>query len=269
MVFKRVSCAYPPGITTTLVLLFLSGLRVSAFAAEPARPSPLKGGVEFQSADVQKLQADDFANPGMLWVARGEAMWSQPRGAANVACSACHDTASLKGVAARYPRHDAALGRVVDLEQRINACVTTKQRAAPFGWESDELLSLTAFIARQSKGVPIVVSIDGAARPVFEAGRRLYATRIGQLHLACTNCHDAAWGKTLLAESVSQGHPDGWPAYRLEWQSLGSLQRRMRACFFGVRAEMPAYGSDDFTALELYLAWRAQGLASTAPGVRR
>ena len=244
-------------------------LCVSALASEAQRPGPAKSGAAFQSADVQKLQADEFANPGMLWVARGEALWSQPRGEAKAACASCHEPASMRGVSARYPRHDEALGRVVTLEQRINACATGKQRGAAFAWESDELLSLTTFVARQSVGVPIEVSIDGRARAVFEAGRKLYHQRIGQLHLACANCHDANWGRTLLAETVSQGQPDGWPAYRLEWQTLGSLQRRLRACFFGVRAEMPAYGSDDFTALELYLAWRAQGLPRSAPGVRR
>jgi len=227
------------------------------------------GGTEFQSADVRALEADDFANLGMLWVSRGEALWSQPRGDAAVSCASCHEPASMKGVAARYPRFDPALGRVVNVEERVNACVAGRQRAPRLAPESDELLSLTAFIARQSRGVPLAVSIDGPAQAAWERGRRLYFTRMGQLHLACTNCHDANWGKTLFAESISQGHPNGWPAYRLEWQSMGSLERRLRACFFGVRAEMPAYDSEDMLALELYLAWRAQGLAVAAPGVRR
>ena len=218
---------------------------------------------------MRSLQADDFANPGMLWVARGEALWSQAAGEANRSCKDCHGRPRvMQGVAARYPRFDPTLGRVVNIEQRINACVERNQRAKPLAWESEGLLSLTAFVARQSRGVPISVSIEGNARPVWEAGRALYHARIGQLDLACANCHDASWGKTLLAETLSQGHPEGWPAYRLEWQSLGSLERRLRACFFGVRAQMPAYGSSDFVALELYLAWRAQGLASAAPGVR-
>jgi sulfur-oxidizing protein SoxA len=237
--------------------------------AEPQRPSPLKSGVEFQSADVRKLQADDFANPGMLWVARGEAFWKQPRGEANIACGGCHAPGSMNGVAARYPRHDEALGRVVNLETRINACVTTKQKAPALAWESDDLLGISAYVSRQSRGVPISVSVEGPAKPVFEAGQRLYSQRIGQLHLACTNCHDTAWGRTLLAETISQGHSDGWPAYRLEWQSMGSIERRLRACFYGVRAEQPAFGSADLTALELYLAWREQGLPVSSPGVRR
>lgn len=205
----------------------------------------------------------------MLWVTGGTKLWAQRRGEEKIACSECHGEGAMRGVAARYPRYDDALGRVVNLESRINACVVGKQRATALAWESAELLALTAYVANQSRGLPISVSVDGKAKPVFEAGQRLYATRIGQYHLACTNCHDAAWGRTLLAEKISQGHPDGWPAYRLEWQTMGSLERRLRACFYGVRAEMPAYGSDDFTALELYLAWRAQGLSMSAPGVRR
>jgi sulfur-oxidizing protein SoxA len=94
-------------------------------------------------------------------------------------------------------------------------------------------------------------------------------TRFGQMNLACTHCHDRKAGQTLLTEKISQGQPTAWPAYRLDWQGAGTLERRLRACFLGVRAEMPAYRSEDLTALQLFLAWRAQGLALEAPGVRR
>jgi sulfur-oxidizing protein SoxA len=175
----------------------------------------------------------------------------------------------MKGVAARYPRHDASLGRVVNLEERIQACSERNQGAGRFASESDDLIGMSAYVALQSRGSPLAVSIDGPARATYDAGRELYFKRIGQLNIACTHCHDANWGRTLLAESISQGHPTGWPAYRLEWQHPGTLERRLRACFNGVRAEMPAYGDRDMIALELYLAWRAQGLAMEAPGVRR
>jgi sulfur-oxidizing protein SoxA len=229
-----------------------------------AQPHPLRGGVEFQSPDVRALQADAFANPGSLWVTRGAALWEQ-------GCASCHGKAetSMKGVAARYPKHDAALGRVVNLEQRINACVVEKQKRAPLAWESEPLLALTAHVGAQSNGAKVDVVVTGAAAAAHERGRTLYFERQGQLNLACTHCHDASWGKTLLAEPISQGHPVDWPAYRLEWQSLGSLQRRLRACYFGVRAEQPPFGSEDLVALELYLAGRARGLAISVPGVRR
>ena len=44
----------------------------------------------------------------------------------------------------------------------------------------------------------------------------------------CAQCHDDNWGKRLAGNIVPQGHPTGYPVYRLEWQSLGSLQRRLR-----------------------------------------
>ena len=67
---------------------------------------------------------------------------------------------------------------------------------------------------------------------------------------------------------IPQGHPTGYPIYRLEWQAMGSLQRRLRNCFSGVRAEVPAYGADDLLALELHLMRRAAGMALESPGVR-
>jgi sulfur-oxidizing protein SoxA len=233
-----------------------------AAAAQP--PAPLKGGSEFQGEDVRRMQQDAFANPGMLWVTRGEALWRER-------CASCHQDAarSMRGVAVRYPRHDAALGRVVDLEQRINACIARGPGGEPLAPESEPLLALATYVAHQSQGMPIAVATDGPAAAVLERGRELYFQRQGQLNLACTQCHDASWGRTLLAEKVSQGHPADWPAYRLEWQALGSLQRRLRACYYGVRADLPAFDSPDLVALELYLADRARGLAVSPPGVRK
>ena len=248
-----------------LLILFCA----SAFAADPPRPTPAKNGSEFQSADVRALQSDDFANPMTLWVERGKALWA--RSFEGRSCAGCHGDASrsMKGVAAHYPRYDAGAGTVIDLSRRINGCIEGGLGAKKLDAESDDLLALEAYLAQQSRGMPVNVSIEGPAHAVWEKGRDLYFTRIGQLDLACTNCHDASWGKTLLAETVSQGQPTGWPAYRLEWQRPGSLQRRLRACFNGVRAAMPPFGSPDLVALELYLAWRAQGLPMEAPGVRR
>src|SRR5690606_33135491 len=111
-----------------IVLAALSGML--ALADPAARPRPPRSGVEFQGADGRAVQRDDFANPGMLWVARGEDLWRRPHGRAGASCAACHGDAaeSMAGVAARYPAHSAELGRVVNLEQRINACVTMRQQ---------------------------------------------------------------------------------------------------------------------------------------------
>jgi sulfur-oxidizing protein SoxA len=234
-------------------------------------PSPLRSGSSDMSEDLRALQADDFANPGMLWVEKGARLWSVRAGSAAKSCADCHGDArvSMKGVAARYPAWDPRAARLLDLEGRINHCRSQRQGAAPWAFESEALLGLTAFVATQSRGMPIGVAVEGGAAPHFERGRALYQRRIGQMNLACVHCHVDNAGARLLAETISQGHPTAWPGYRLEWQSAGSLQRRLRACYFGVRAEPPAYNAPDLLDLSLFLAWRAQGLAIESPGVRR
>jgi sulfur-oxidizing protein SoxA len=216
------------------------------------------------------MQQDATGNPGLLWVSQGKELWQAAPGDAQ-SCAGCHGKArkSMRGVAAHYPAIDGMSGQLLNLEGRINTCRTRHQRAAPLAYESEELLALSAFVARQSAGVPVTVSVDGAARAWFEHGLEFYATRQGQLNLACRHCHQLNAGRMLRGERVSQGHGNGYPAYRLEWQTLGSLHRRFKACSAGVRAKMYDYGADEYLALELFLAWRAQGLAVETPAVRR
>jgi L-cysteine S-thiosulfotransferase len=247
-------------------------LATAAPAQERTLPlSALRSGATFLSADLRTMQDDESANPGLLWVSRGEQLWNATSGNSGQRCASCHGDArtTMRGVAARYPTYDKSAGEVLDLEARIDRCRTERQAAAALPRESDDLLALTAFVAYQSRGVPLAVNIEGPARAAFDRGRRFYTQRHGQMNLACTQCHDENWGKRLLVETISQGHPNAFPAYRLEWQGLGSLQRRIRACLFGVRAQMPSPGAPELTDVELYLAWRAQGLPLESPGVRR
>ncbi len=247
-----------------------SGVEVISGNAR-AVPMPLKSGLEFAGAEVRALQQDDFANPGMLWVARGEKLWQEPAGKESKSCASCHGDApaSMKGVATRYPLLDPGAARLINLEARIMQCRERRQQAAPLRYESDELLALTAYVAHQSRGMPVNVVVDWQNRRNFERGREMYHRRNGQMNLSCAHCHDANWGKKLGPETISQGHGNAYPIYRLEWQTAGSLQRRFRSCLSGVRAEMLPYGAPEYLDLELYFAWRANGLPVETPGVRR
>jgi sulfur-oxidizing protein SoxA len=227
-----------------------------------------RSGYSFMTADTRAMQDDESANAGMLWVLDGEALWKRKVGSANKACADCHSDASMKGVAAHYPAFDKALGRPVDLEQRINLCRTNHQQASPLAYESRDLLALTAFVAQQSRGVPIETSSDPQLEPFIAKGRELFMQRQGQLNLGCANCHDDNWDKRLAGSAITQAHPTGYPLYRLEWQSLGSLQRRLRACMSGIRAQAYDYGAPELVELELYLMSRARGMPMEAPAVR-
>lgn len=234
-------------------------------------PGELRSGYYFLRAETQALQDDEFSNPGNLWVREGEQLWNTPAGTKNRACAGCHGAPAqqMRGVAARYPRYAPEARQLINLEQRINLCRVGAQGAPALPYESRELLALTTLVASQSRGLPQQVAIDGPARPFFEAGRELFHRRLGQLHLSCAQCHDQLWGRRLRSEPISQGHGNAYPAYRLEWQDLGSLHRRFRSCNVGVRAEPFAPGSPEYVNLELYLAWRAAGLPIETPGVRR
>jgi L-cysteine S-thiosulfotransferase len=116
--------------------------------------------------------------------------------------------------------------------------------------------------------MPIAVAEDAATRPFIAAGRAIFEQRQGQLNLSCATCHDDNWSKKLAGAVIPQGQPTGYPLYRLEWQSLGSLQRRLRNCLVGLRAEPYAYGAPEYVELELFLMSRARGLLIETPGVR-
>lgn len=251
------------------------GTALVVFAGAGRAEAPLPGrltvsGFHFMGAQTQAMQRDDSLNPAMLWVKEGEALWRLPAGETRKACATCHEpaTTQLRGVAARYPALDAELRRPVDLGARINLCRSRHQRAQSFGAESAELLSLAAYVALQSRGLPIDPPADAALRPYRERGAALYRQRLGQLDLACASCHDTLQGRRLGSSPIPPADPAAYPAYRLEWQTVGSLQRRIRNCMTGVRAEPFAYGAAELVELELFLAARARGLAMEAPGVR-
>jgi sulfur-oxidizing protein SoxA len=212
--------------------------------------------------ELQAMQRDDFANPGMLWVAEGEALFQRQ------GCTGCHAPAQMVGVAARYPVFDAGRGGPIDLAGRIAQCREQRQGAAPLPGEGPEMLALTAYVAHQSRGMPLAPDPDPRLDPARREGEALFRERRGQLNLSCALCHDDNAGRRLAGSVIPEGHANGYPLYRLEWQGLGSLQRRLRNCVVGVRSEPFPHGAPEYLALEAYLAVRARGLVVETPAIR-
>jgi sulfur-oxidizing protein SoxA len=257
-------------MTPVAVIAALATLIAGVAKAAEIPLSERKSGYDFMGGETRAMQDDDAANPGMLWVLDGEALWSRKQGAAGKSCDDCHGDAgaSMQGVAARYPAFDGARSRPIDLEGRINICRVEQQKATPLPFESKELLALSAYIGMQSRGMPIESKADERMAPFRKAGRDMFNLRQGQLNLSCAECHDDNWGRKLAGAPIPQGHANGYPLYRLEWQTVGSLQRRLRNCLVGMRAEPYAYGAPEYVDLELYLMWRARGMNIETPAVR-
>ena len=231
-----------------------------------------RSATEFLSPDIRAQQADDGANPGMLWVSQGSKLWSAvPPDPGGKSCGNCHGdvASSMKGVATRYPQVHAPGGGLLNIEGRINQCRVAYQKHEALAYETDDLLGLTALVAHQSRGMAQAATTDGPAAPYFAAGKAFYFERQGQLNVSCAQCHDDRVGSHLRGDTISSGLTGAYPAYRLDWQKAGSLHRRLRACSLGVRAVQLPAGSPEYLALELYLAGRGAGSLIETPGIRK
>ncbi|MEI8268176.1 MAG: sulfur oxidation c-type cytochrome SoxA [Betaproteobacteria bacterium] len=252
-----------------LVIRLVIGLTAWA-SAHPAAHAAGPSAFGMMSPELQAMQRDDSLNPGMLWVLDGQARWARSEGPAGKSCADCHGATPaerLGGVAARYPAWDAATSRPLNLGERIAACRSRHQGLRQAA-DTEALLALEAAVAHVSRGQAVSPAADPRLQPWRDRGQALWQQRMGQLDLSCAQCHDERVGRRLGGSLIPPGHGAGYPTYRLEWQALGSLQRRIRNCNTGVRAEPWRPGSDEVRALEVFIASRDRGLAVEAPAVR-
>jgi L-cysteine S-thiosulfotransferase len=264
-------------------LAFLLFCALPALAQTPATDKR-QSGFAIMDARTQAMQRDDAQNPAMLWVQSSAQLWAQPSSNGK-SCASCHGAAvaqpnsfprppmSMQTVAARYPAIDSLLGKPVNLGQRVNLCRQRHMGQIALNSEHEDLLSLESWLGHAARGQSIGTQIQAAAiDPRLDAARKqgeqLFFLRMGQLNLSCAQCHDERAGLKLGASTIPQGHATGYPIYRLEWQGMGSLARRVRGCMTGVRAQPFAAGSGEMTALEVYLAYRATGMPLETPAVR-
>lgn len=227
-----------------------------------AQADERRSGRDTMSPALRTLQADDTQHPAQLALQLGREQWTQgPK-----SCASCHgEPEKLRGAATRYPAFDAGL---IDLPGRIQRCRVRHQQQPAWGPEAEPLLALSALVAQQSRGLPLQPPRSPELDQAAAQGQRLYTMRIGALNLSCAQCHDERAGQRLGGSLIPQGHVDDYPVYRLEWQSLGSLQRRLRGCASGVRAKVWDWDSAELLALQTYLARRSAGLTMQPPGVR-
>ena len=246
---------------------------ISFLSIEPPPGNGLEeliSGYYYQIKETRAMQDDDPQNPGFFWVERGRELWQEVDGTVGKSCASCHASpeASMRGVGATYPKYRAASAKVVNLEQQVNLCRSERMQAEPWAFGSEELLATTIFVKHQSRGLPVQVRIDGPAARSFERGKAHFYQRRGQLDMNCADCHNANHGKLLRGDLLSQGHSNGYPIYALGDASARHLHKLLWHCNELMRSTPFDVLSDEFVALELFLAWRGQGLPVEVPGVR-
>ncbi len=248
----------------------LDMISVTAAPAHVENFDKIYSGWHFRTDETQALQIDDFDNPAMIFVDQAADLFQAADGAAGESCASCHDgVESFKGLQASMPKVDAESGKLMVMEDLINKCRRDRMEADAWKWSGGDMQGMVALIGLQSRGMPMNVAIDGDAAPYWEQGKEMYYTRYGQLELSCANCHEDNWGNMIRADHLSQGMINGFPTYRLKQAKLISRHNRFRGCIRDTRAETFAEGSDEFRALELYVASRGNGLSVETPAVRQ
>lgn len=223
----------------------------------------------FRADETQAFQMDDFDNPGMIFVDQAMDTWNKVEGAAGKSCADCHDgPETFAGLRTVLPRYNPDAKSVWTMEQYINNCRTERMQADAWKWTGGKMAAMNALVSLQSRGQLMNIAIDGPAKETWELGKEMYYARTGQLELSCANCHEDSYGKMIRADHLSQGQINGFPVYRLKNAKLNSVHARFKGCVRDTRAETYKPGSEDFIALELYVASRGNGLASEAPSIR-
>ncbi len=226
-------------------------------------------GWRFRTDETQALEMDDFDNPAMVLVDKAVDAYGMPDGTEAKSCASCHDDVeTFTGLATALPKVGED-GKLHTIEDLINTCRTERMGAEPWKWSGEPMQTMAALIVSQSRGLPVNVSFDGPARSFWEQGKEMYYTRYGQLELSCANCHEDSFGLMIRADHLSQGQTNDFPVYRLKQAKLISKHNRFKGCIRDTRAETFAEGSDEFRALELYVATRGNGLSIEGPGVRQ
>ena len=243
-------------------LLFLCV--VNTTIAEP------RSGYEFITSETREMQDDDFANPGLLTVDRGEELFNQKYESSGKSCALCHGEEGEKlnkKEIARYPVFNNKTNKIITLQKRISNCrstITDNELVT----DHPDLVALETFVRNRAHGEKVNVQVDGPVFKLLQEGEKLYKTRYGLIDMACYHCHTLYPGQMIRGQKISQGQSNGFPAYRLDTGEIANLHQRIQQCMSLLRADPFVTDSEEINLLGLYLMSRSNGLSIETPAVR-
>jgi len=167
-------------------------------------------------------------------------------------------------VAATYPLYDSRLKRVVTLEMAVNQCLKANGEPLYEMADPQTMGAVMAHLRSLADGQKVAVRMGAAAEGRFEAGRRLYFTRLGQRNFACASCHVQSAGRRYGDQVLSPaiGQATHWPLAR--GGRAVTLQARIRECLELMGAAPFPAGADELNDLEFFLTYLSNGLTLRA-----
>ncbi len=212
-------------------------------------------------------------HPGHFAVDEGEALVAGlARRDARILSCLGEGGKSLAGLAARYPKFDAALGRIVTVEGRIEHCAASVLgERIPQGSMPNNKISI--WFKSQSAGVPIAVDVGNPQlMQAYRRGEQLFHVKTGQLNFACASCHvpGSIMGHKLRGETPTTPFGDAahYPTYRTPIGMVESMQQRFARCHGQMRTQQLPPGDPAYTDLEVFMTVLSNGYPVSVPSAR-
>ena len=214
---------------------------------------------------------DPIENPGMWAVERAEALW-KVRGPGGFACGTCHSDpkTAFKTWAAEMPKWEPRLNKVLNVEEFVtrHAKATTGVR-----WlmETDDNRAMSVYLHFLANGTPRKVDTSSAeAKAAIARGVELSKRKIGQLNMACTDCHGIAANHWIRGQWMGEpkGQYDHFPTWRTSLLAIWDIRQRFQWCSVNIRGDELPPDAKEYGDLELYLASQNEGLKLSVPGIR-
>ncbi len=212
-------------------------------------------------------------HPGHLAVDEGQALVKKlaARDAAFLTCLG-EGSAELKGRAAAYPKFDAALGRIVTFEDRIEHCAKSVLKE-DIRQGTPPNTRIAIYFKSLSAGTPVRVDLsDAKVMAAYRRGEQLFYMKTGQLNFACASCHvpGSIMGHKLRGETPTTPFGDAahYPTYRTTVGALESIQERFARCHGQMRTQGLKPGDPAYADLEVFVTVLSNGYPVSVPSAR-
>jgi len=208
--------------------------------------------------------------PYEINVEQGEELFNTPFKNGNTYAS-CFKNNGI-GIRQNYPYFDEDKDEIITLELAINNCRKKNGEKPLSYYRGGPMADISAYMAYTSRGKIIDIKIPNyKAEEAYEAGKKLYFTKVGQLNFSCADCHVYYPGTKLRADITSPaiGHPTHFPVYRSRAGRMVTLHERFAGCLNRVRAKPFKAQRDEYKNLEYFLTYMSNGLEINGPGSRK
>ena len=214
---------------------------------------------------------DPIENPAMWAVDKAQELWKQA-GAAGSSCNTCHSDpkTSFKTWAASMPMWEPRLNKVLSVEEFVtrHAKATT---GASWPMETEENRAMSVYLHFLANGAPLKVDTSSAeAKAAMERGKELSARKVGQLNMACTDCHGKVANHWIRGQWLGEpkGQYDHFPTWRTSLLAIWDIRQRFQWCQVNIRADELPPDAKEYGDLEFYLAVQNEGQKLSVPGIR-